>query len=265
MSNIIDPKLYKRVVSYGCSFTAGDEIVDHLLLNMTFEECNALKQEFKNQEQFYKHYNFNNYSGHEFMEKHSWSGQLAKLCNLPYINRAMPGSSMGHIYFKIYRDYLNNQIDKNDLILVGITSPDRIMFWDKNLTELDASPLPTYLNKIDPFGRRAVSELYDDNILILTYFSFLQNVYNLNKFLNIRMQNMLSDNIPGHVQFRYQVRPDVDNIIKHLYDSMDNICLKDESLQNKFFTVLGRCGFLHPPLESHTYLAEQIYNTCVIK
>jgi len=263
MSNIINRKSFKRVIAYGCSFTAGDEIVDHLLLNISFEKCNELKSKFPTQEMFYKHYNLVNFKGNKFMENYSWSGQLAQMLNLPYQSRAVPGCSMGHIYFKIYNDYLKKEISSDDLILVGITSPNRIMYWNPDLSMLDSTPINCYLEKIDSFGQKAIMDVYDDNILILNYFSHIQNVYSLKNILNIRMQHMLSDNVPNHTQFRYNIRPELDKIIRDIHNRCDNILCPDITLQNKYTTELGRCGFFHPPLEAHTYLAEVIYDRCV--
>ena len=41
-------KKINRIVAYGCSYTVGDEIMDHDVLGMTFEECNDIKQKYLN-------------------------------------------------------------------------------------------------------------------------------------------------------------------------------------------------------------------------
>jgi len=265
MNNKINPKLYKRVVGYGCSYTAGDEIADHLILNISFEECKKLKKKFSNQTQFYNHYNI--VHQHEMLWSNSWAAQLANLINLPYLNRATPGSSIGHIYFDIYKDYVNKLISKDDLILVGITEPSRIMYWDEESSKLDSCPLSHYLQKLDKQSGMAVSDLCSDNILIFSYFCHLQNISNLKNILDIRLQYMCPEPIldikrPGGP---FKITKVVDNILIHMYKDIDNILLKNDNLQDSYLEIVGHCGYGHPPLESHTNLAQKIYKECVIE
>lgn len=265
-NNIIEPKKYKRVVAYGCSFTAGDEIADHLILNTTFKECNELKKKYSSQWVFYDVYKLYEESATKFMSNYSWSAQLANLLHLPYVNRAEPGSSLDHIYFKIYSDYLNKFIDKNDLILVGITSPGRISYWDKEVG-LSSTILLNYIEhikKLDKQARIAITELYDDNILVLNYFLFLQNLSNLKNILDVKLQIMSTSNTPGHINFKDLINPEINKIILDIFNNIDNILVRDIGLDNHFTEAIGICGFGHPPLEAHTFLAKTIYKKCVV-
>ena len=36
----------KRLVSFGCSFTSGAELIDHELLKISFDDCNKMKQKW---------------------------------------------------------------------------------------------------------------------------------------------------------------------------------------------------------------------------
>jgi hypothetical protein len=38
---------FDRIVFYGCSWTEGQEIIDHEVFDMTFEKCNEWKKQFK--------------------------------------------------------------------------------------------------------------------------------------------------------------------------------------------------------------------------
>lgn len=264
-NNIIEPKRYKRIVAYGCSYTAGDEIADHLILNTTFKECNVLKKQYKEQWLFYHAYNLYEESAKKLMGNLSWAGQLANLCNLPFENRSQPGSSLDHIYVKIYSDYINNFIDRNDLILVGITSPGRISFWNKHT--LDSMTIVNYIEhykKLDKQSQMAISELFDDNIILLNYFLNLQNLSNLKNILDIRLQVMLTHNTPGHKNFMYSINNEINGIIIDMCKKIDNILVREVGLDNHFAHTIGFCGYGHPPLESHTYLAQLIYKMRVI-
>jgi hypothetical protein len=35
-----------RLISFGCSFTAGYELIDHELLGISFDECNKIKRQW---------------------------------------------------------------------------------------------------------------------------------------------------------------------------------------------------------------------------
>ena len=126
-------KNINRIIAYGCSYTAGDEIMDHIALDISFEECNQLKREYlqKNEKspnhtgKFKKYVNiaWNN----PLHQKSSWAGQLANLMNLPFENRAINGSGLDEQYFRIYNDYTQGLILDTDLVLVGLTSMNRMI------------------------------------------------------------------------------------------------------------------------------------------
>ena len=40
-------KKINRILAYGCSYTAGDEIMDHIKMGISFEECNQIKQRYQ--------------------------------------------------------------------------------------------------------------------------------------------------------------------------------------------------------------------------
>ena len=42
-----DMKKINRILAYGCSYTAGDEIMDHIKMGISFEECNRIKQRYQ--------------------------------------------------------------------------------------------------------------------------------------------------------------------------------------------------------------------------
>ena len=143
LGNKINPASIDRIIAYGCSFTAGDEIVDHLLLNLSFKEVNKLKKNYSNQVEFYKKFDIE--FPNDLMRQSSWAGQLAKLLNKPFISKAYPGFSISQSYFQIYNDWKNNLITNKDLVLVGLTGPSRLVWFNKNLQKLDSAPLLNYL------------------------------------------------------------------------------------------------------------------------
>lgn len=268
LGNKIDPKSIDRVLAYGCSFTAGDEIVDHLLLNTSFKEVNKIKQKFENQVAFYD--NMKIEIPNEVMRKNSWAGQLAKLLDKPFINKAYPGYSIAQSYFQIYTDYKNNLITDSDLVLLGLTGPSRMVWYNKKLEILDSAPVLNYVENLYKTveEKSTILELFDDNLNAFNYFSFLNNIQQLKNIINIRIQPMTVNNTVTSSYFNLL---DIDkNIFKYcndIWEDCQNITLlSKEYLRNKTLDPnVILCGYGHPPLESHIELAIKIYDRCVIK
>lgn len=268
LGNKINPESIDRVIAYGCSFTAGDEIVDHLLLNVSFDEVNKIKKNYSNQVEFYEKLSIE--FPNDTMRRNSWAGQLAKLLNKPFVSKAYPGYSIAQSYFQIHSDWKNNFITDRDLILLGLTGPSRIMWYNKELKVLDSAPLLNYIENCnyDTTEQKPLLELFDDNLTAFNYFSFLNNVQQLKNHINIRIQPMTANNTVDSKHFSLL---GIDsNIMKYcldVFDDCQNITLlSKEYLRNKTidpkFTL---CRYGHPPLESHIELAIKIYDRCVIK
>lgn len=271
MKTIIDPKKFERVISYGCSFTAGDEIVDHLILNLSFEECNKLKSKFQNQVEFERYYKIKDYPNKQLIHDHTWAGQLAKLMNLPIECRAVPGSSIDHIYFNVYHDYINDKIKQDDLVLVGITSPLRILYWNNDFDDYDSTILTSYIEKLDKKSQRDILDLNSDSIMLLKYYSTIKNLASLKNCMNIRLQHMLHDNNPNSSMFKYEVKPKAKYIIQNMQKSINDICLSDKVTlsppdgRTYPFALYMQCGFGHASMITHKHLAIDIFNSCVQK
>lgn len=268
LGNKINPESIDRVIAYGCSFTAGDEIVDHLLLNVSFDEVNKIKKNYSNQVEFYEKLSIE--FPNDIMRNNSWAGQLAKLLNKPFINKAYPGYSIAQSYFQIYSDWKNNFITNKDLILLGLTGPSRIVWFNEELKVLDSAPLLNYIENCNynDVEKKPILELFDDNLTAFNYFSFLNNIQQLKNHLNIRIQPMTANNTINSKHFSLL---GIDsNILKYCLSVFDDcqsiILLSKEYLKNKTIDPkVTLCGYGHPPLESHIELAIKINDRCVIK
>ena len=113
----------KRVVFYGCSFTVGSELSDQELLpHLSKEQIDKLK--IKEQYRFYDRFDPEEFP--KLDNQKSWTRWFSDELNLSWVNRAKGGSSMGQIIFAIEEDLANSQILDTDMIVIGITSPERI-------------------------------------------------------------------------------------------------------------------------------------------
>lgn len=269
VGNKINPEDFDRIISYGCSFTAGDEIADTFLLDKTFEEINVIKKTFSNQVEFYDFYNIS--FPNEVSYKNAWAGQLAKLINKEIVSKAFPGYSLKQTFFQIYTDYKNGFIGHRDLVLVGLTGPSRIVWYDHRKGSLDSAPITNYIEKnaLSKQQQHTLLHLYDDNLIALDYFTSLNNLQELKNHMNIRLQPMKASNTISYKDFNLKQTINR-NIYKFCLDIWDQassvlllpkVYLRDETTDPN----IELCGYGHPPLQSHIELGIQIYDRCVIK
>ena len=117
-SSMINGK-YKRLVVYGCSFTAGDELADSLVLGIPEDEVDLLKRSGMPREELYGKLH------HECIRAGktlTWARWVADQYNVPYSNRAKGGGSLQQMVYRMERDYHNGITHEDDLVIVGLTS-----------------------------------------------------------------------------------------------------------------------------------------------
>ena len=128
---------YNRIISYGCSFTAGSELTDHEVMGITEEQlivC-ARQNDYVSVSQIYDHFSVTPEIRDKIAKSNrekSWPNFIAQKYNIPLLNRAINGSSLSHASYRILQDMHNNIIHPTDLILVGITSPNRWFQFNEN-------------------------------------------------------------------------------------------------------------------------------------
>ena len=130
---------FKRLVAYGCSFTAAEETGDAEYLGIDEDELDKIKEE-QPERRHNARYNevLNNWkksTNRELFDKaemdsachaNSWVAIFGKDHNIPCTNRAIPGASLQYIAFKLQEDIYRGKIKDDDLVVVGITSANRM-------------------------------------------------------------------------------------------------------------------------------------------
>jgi hypothetical protein len=253
-------KIIDRVLAYGCSYTAGTELMDHIHIGMSFDECNKIKKNFiatgwtlENMQKFIERYNINDSSLVEFNRRSSWAGQLANLLDKPFENRAEGGSSLDQIYFSLHKDYIDGKILSTDLVLVGITTVNRTVKFKHN--RVSSLQLGQWIKK-----DQSLAELFDDDYLIFSYFKTLALINGMKSLINIRIQPIVNDINPYKESFKFSLRHTRD-YATYIWDSLkDIIMLPEEYLQPHIVDGnLVKCGFMHETVESHIELADKIF------
>ena len=274
--NMNHMKKINRIVAYGCSYTVGDEIMDHDVLRMTFAECNGIKHKYLNTggvasawdgwktgwkdalklgimpppKQFKIDYRTDRW--HSYLHRQmSWAGQLAKRLHVQFENRAVIGSGLDEHYFKIYNDFQNGKINDNDLVLCGLTNYHRIIDFRTNRYEPANNTLISYLIPNEE-GSRLFLELFNNDFMIYQYCKNIHLLHCLGSKMNLLMQPMQKEVILDHI-----IGLDIPET-KQYAESIWNECASSFLSKLYLSDEYPRCGFGHPSLESHTLLAEQL-------
>lgn len=255
---MIDPSKFDRVLAYGCSWTAGDEILDHEIIGMSFSECNRLKS-LHSTNDFNEKYNINKLS--DINRNASWAARLAKLMGKPFENRAVGGSCMDHIYYNIYIDMLKNNIGPRDLVLVGLTSPNRFLQFAHYRPQSTLLGYPPHWK--DEATLKLFTTICDDNYIVFSYFKTVASLDALKDRINIRIQPASGGISPNSEVFYYDIT-DVKKYAVDVWGKCSTMLLPEDCLQLEPENPQV-CQYQHQPIESHIALAKRLYNECVIK
>ena len=239
--------------------------MDHVHMGVSFEKCNTIKKTYistgkthENMHKFIDKYNIGDPSLVELNQRSSWAGQIAGLLGKPLNNRAEGGSSLDQIYFSLYNDLIKGKILDTDLVLVGLTTPYRMVkIKDTVIGSLQLGYHFREGNEQD----RSLIELFNDDYLVFSYFKTMKLLGSLKDRINIRLQPVIRELYPYRDEtFIFDLKQTRD-YATNIWDSLQDVfLLQEEYLQE--YIVNGkpkRCGFLHEPVESHTQLANKIY------
>lgn len=223
---------YDRIVSYGCSLTAGSEMTDHDYIGITEDELAAIakRNKYVGSHQIYQHFSIDRKSQMEIVDNNrtkSWPNFVAKHYGILSLNRAIPGSSLAHATFRLLQDIQNNVIQPTDLVVVGITSPNR---W----FQFTSSGEPYY----GVFG--VGWELLGGERSSLAYKTELEkywyNLYNIvySHYKEIQFLTNLSETMNGQIKLCYALG--TPQFIEYIFSDV----LKDKSKESEFMKFCNK-------------------------
>jgi hypothetical protein len=149
----------RRIVGYGCSFTAGEETTDHSIANISIEEMDVIKKDGGNRNVNIKYNDLlsaamkkwvNNreelgekisefdipreWTNYRYQQDNNYSyiRYLADMYNVPWKNRAIPGGSNEQMIYRMVNDSNNNVLQQGDMVIFGLTSFSRIFWLEKS-------------------------------------------------------------------------------------------------------------------------------------
>jgi hypothetical protein len=253
---------FDRVLIYGCSWSLGQELVDHEVFQMTFEECNKWKQKYKTIPEWLQSSISKNHTVSDIIDQHimlykkaSWGGQIASKLDKPFDNRARGGTGIDEHLFEISRDFYSGKINSTDLVILGLTKPDRTFVFDKNGSIKTRLFLEWHWPSRD-IRNWCVDNIFNDQYMIWNYTKTLSALNNLP--INLKLQPVRDGINPKHKAYSIdQISFYVNDVWKKLEDKF----LLEDCYLDKTKEMI-HCGFGHLPKESHDILANKIFENC---
>lgn len=270
---------YKRIIAYGCSFTAGDELADHIVIDtLSIDELDKIKRRYgnknilkfrekyytsefiSNEEWFYEHGEFKHGQKIDLELSMAWPRWFAEINDIDFVNRAWSGSSLEYCIYRYEEDLLLGKINhQEDLIVFSITSPARWHYFDNDgnpqrcLYGYSSAGWPS-----EKFYNIFVEQTFNYHQMYWDYFFHLKYIQLLNK---------VHGNIFGAFAFGYNmskshILPDHKSFISGMVEQIDTFdyIIKDlpDLYANPEKHPEHAHGFWHPKIEYHKYYAKRL-------
>ena len=279
-NNLIE---FDRIVAYGCSHTEAVETEDHNIIGISSSACDDLKRKTKMGD-FYHEFIFNNVTPLELKEinrQNSYIKHLSDIFEVEHVNHAIGGSSLDyssyllskHLYETDSKD--DHCIRKNDLIIVGVTCPNRLFYF----SDYDAGDCThsTHLQMSNPsmwerntgkyFYENCIDTIANDKTLAWKYFQQVNYLHMLSKENNNRI--ILVPMIHTVQQWMSLKYSELYKLFNNRISEMS--CLLSESFEpfvhhlfqdtnsRKRATKNEICGYGHVRTEEHIKFAKRLY------
>lgn len=254
-----------RIVAYGCSYTAGQELADAIILNKTHDEIDAYKRKHGIHCIDGVYGSKENLSACDKLSSElAWPNYIAERFGIPCINRAEKGTSVNEFIFNIERDLITGKIEPTDLILVGLTSPVRFSWVTKfghMMTKFVGDERWTYNSELN---YALLDTWATDCNLIWEYFKHARHLDLLSSCMGGRLKTVMTVQSIESIKIAlpdYKHRlPWIDSLKLH------NLLSPELSLSN--FIEDGKWdeqthGWGHPKVEVHERYAAHIYDQLI--
>ena len=246
----------KRLVAYGCSHTAGAELGDHILLNLHSDVVDAEKRKLGDNDFNYKYQNIlTKEATSKINHSLSYASKLAKQLNLDYENRANVGNSNQGIIYDIELDIANGFLKDDDLLIIGLTSPDRWLYFMPNGQPKTPIYAPLYQWPNKEFHQIFIEQIANS---YFTMYNFLVNVKyldNLSKNLNGRLVQLFAHHTyKEYSEWNYTINPSITKKLRSITDQI----LKFDSIIDQ---TISLCNQLNWNTDTHAfYHAKEIWH-----
>lgn len=264
----------KRLISFGCSFTSGAELIDHELLGISFDDCNKMKQKwFSDKKPMHEFEDYvmrtANITSQKYVEmssKRSYASKLSDKLGLEHVNYAIPGASVDHMVLDLFRGHYTQKINaKTDLIFLGITTPHRYLSFSPERT---GAPLSRVMSDRDFYD---ADMHYNDYKVMQTFFFALQNFKN---FCSINNFDFYIQPIPTTELLFYNTVNPKTNMFADIYYDWEYLLTFERIFQEILEHAVDvnlklhspnsvLCGFKHPPESAHERFSNELYDKII--
>jgi hypothetical protein len=260
---------FNRLICYGCSFTGGGELGDHFLLpNNSLDEVNQIKknlgqEKFNQQPEVVKN-GGPIYSDHKGKTL-AWPAVLAEYFDVDYKNRAIGGSSLEHAIYHLETDMSRPDFDfgidiDNDLIIVGITHPNR-WFWIND----NGDPMKPLVSGSESwpskkFYKEFITHCFNSNDVLYNHFIKLKYLDLLSKSLGNRI--LMQPCMEAVSKFNLEQDVSESHLRRFLKDTLTslNTIIDPTVSMHDFFEPRDGLPWGHPPKYAHDAFAKMLYN-----
>ena len=177
----------KRIVAFGCSWSAGTEILDHQLNSYFVDLKNKLDyarwweklQADPDQAKLHRELR-------KQEPNYAWPAHLASYLGVDIVNYAKPGNSNELMCWQILQKLDSGEVTNDDLILVGTTGIQRSMFFSNT----DPEPVPFLLSNIESYKVELsdqITKYFTDDRLLWNYYRDLTVFESIKQKINGRL------------------------------------------------------------------------------
>ena len=265
----------KRLISFGCSFTSGSELIDHELLGISFDECNKKKQKWQSDKKTM--HQFEGYVSStaritpkqyiEMGSKRSYASKLADKLGLEHVNYAIPGGSVDHMVLDLFREHYTQKINpQTDLVFLGITLPHRYLTFSPEQTGIPHSRVMSDRDFHDSDVH------YNDYKVMQTFFFALQNFKN---FCIANNFDFYMQPVPIKELLFYNRTNRKANMFAEIYYDWQYLLTFERIWQEILEYAVDAnlslphpmdfipCGFEHPPESAHERFSKELYDKII--
>ena len=254
---------FNRLITYGCSHMAALESADENY----YVDAEEIKRKhgypyFRKLLQQNKNFVLEDYI--EENKKQSWPLLLSKKLNVPCLNRANPGASIYKIIWDFESDVSSGILSNNDLILIDLVSPYRLIDFSNEKT-VDTLNLnrPSFWKDYLQEGAPFFSKVFNNDFLIFYYIIAVKYLISYKKSHQIYFTIPHNENIFFLKSKNYKVLCDMhlrsfSEIDIITYYTLLNNCVTDRK-KDRYYEI-GHAK----PIEHQRY-AEKLYQTIVCK
>lgn len=173
-----------RVIAFGCSYTAGAELLDHLI----HPDADNIKR--KKGMKYWK----DKFDSPETWKisaaegNYTWAAKVADRLSVDFVNKARGGSSLGYSLFMLEDAILKGEVTDKTLVLVGITTMNRSILFDEVSVKHMLISTPQYWPKNLTWDIQTVLNVFSDSMLIWIQLNYLHRFVELSNRFSHRIQ-----------------------------------------------------------------------------